>query len=121
MYFTNIFALFVLNLVCFYAAYKSIEISQQELSKITRNETRLKIHKWLSYTAFVIQTTPWVGIWIGYAINKNNYHVSVIENLWPLTRLSLFCVLFSLFLISIPIMLGEDKEYLKNLFNKPRK
>lgn len=111
MHFLNIIALFILNLICFYVAYKSIEISKNELQKITTNPGRITIFKWLTSFAFIVQTIPWVGIWIGYAIKKNNYHVSVIENFWPLTRLTLFCVLTAIFLVGVAIIFEVTKKH----------
>lgn len=110
MYLANIIALLILGGLCFFISLVSIEYCKKELVKITNNQTYLNTYKWLTYGAFLIQIMPWLGVLLGYIFNKD-YSVSVLENLWPLTRLTLFCSLTALMLVGIAVIFEEAQKF----------
>lgn len=108
----NIIGFIVLGTFCFMSSIYVIDFCQKKILETNTSKDIIVIYKWLTYGAFALQCVPWLALFLGYVVNKREF--DFIENLWPLTRTTLFCMLSCIMLVGIISIFEKAKEKFSN-------
>ncbi len=108
----NIIAFIVLGITCFVSSIYVIDFCQEKILETNIGKDIIVTYKWLAYGTFVLQCVPWLALFLGYTVNKREF--DFIENLWPLTRTTLFCMLSCIILVGIISIFEKAKEKFSN-------